>query len=126
MRHGRIQKLLGAYLDGELEERKKNEIAAHLLSCAGCRRELESLKELDEFARSLAPPLPSEHYVESFPSRVAATIRARSLRPREREVSVFRDSIIVGEKTFGLRRPSSRYLSPPISSSSRFSSSFRS
>ncbi len=57
---------LSAYADGELPERKRAHIAAHLKGCATCRRELEALTTLSrdfgcafrQLARAAALPRP--------------------------------------------------------------------
>ncbi|KXG78562.1 hypothetical protein AN618_03180 [Fervidicola ferrireducens] len=43
--------ILQAYLDGELDEREKEMVKTHLDTCAKCKKVLDELKDLDEFAK---------------------------------------------------------------------------
>jgi anti-sigma factor RsiW len=45
------------YLDGELDECDRQEILAHMESCAGCRREKEVLRHLSSRIRRARPTL---------------------------------------------------------------------
>ena len=70
---------LGAYHDGELQERRLRQVEAHLAHCATCRTELESLRSLTALllespaAENLTPP-----------ERFVAQVRLRLPRPPER------------------------------------------
>ena len=48
--------LLGAYADGELDADRAAQVEAHLATCAGCRRQIEILRDLDGLARQAGPP----------------------------------------------------------------------
>ncbi len=52
----KYRKRLGAYMDGELSERKRTSTTRHLSECDLCREELESLKELNPFLNTLLVP----------------------------------------------------------------------
>lgn len=52
-------KRLGAYVDGELQEARRQQVEAHVGSCQRCAAELERLRALGEHLRSsLAVPMP--------------------------------------------------------------------
>ena len=74
MNHRRTQALLGAFLDNELEEKEKRLVEEHLRACPACRQDLAPLRKLDEFARSISPPLKDAAYWETFPARVRAAL----------------------------------------------------
>jgi hypothetical protein len=43
--------MLGAYLDGELTDKKASKIEQHLMECASCSWELKSFRKVDEFGQ---------------------------------------------------------------------------
>lgn len=43
--------MLGAYLDGELTDKKASKIEQHLMECASCSWELKSFQKVDEFGQ---------------------------------------------------------------------------
>src|SRR4030043_448759 len=47
MRHRKLQDLLGAFLDNELQEKEMPLVEEHLRACRACREELGLLKKLD-------------------------------------------------------------------------------
>ena len=55
-----IRKKLNAYMDGELPEKQRPIVEAHLASCESCRRQLEDIRGIDElFQGTLSvPPVP--------------------------------------------------------------------
>ena len=53
-----VRQQLSAWLDGELSEAKGAEVASHLETCAGCRRDLAQLEALDKALGSLTAPVP--------------------------------------------------------------------
>jgi anti-sigma factor RsiW len=63
VRHRRYQRSLGAYLDGELDPRSAERVAAHLDECWGCSGDAQLLRSmkasLQNFARRLPPDLTS-------------------------------------------------------------------
>jgi anti-sigma factor RsiW len=70
---------LGAYLDGELADSRRQECEGHLAGCPACRAVLDELKELAPVLRTLgAPPVP-----DGLSARILATAcdRQRSLLP---------------------------------------------
>jgi hypothetical protein len=50
-----IKEWLNAYLDGELNGARVNQVEDHLAECAECRAELEELRELSALLRETAP-----------------------------------------------------------------------
>ncbi len=54
-----VREQLSAWLDGELAEAERARVAAHLDSCAACRRELAQLTALNAALAELAAPVPS-------------------------------------------------------------------
>lgn len=56
----RIEPLLSAYADGELEQALVEEVRAHLLGCEGCRKLLDRFKAVDRLYAELACEEPTE------------------------------------------------------------------
>jgi len=54
--HDTLEPLLSAYLDGELDPARRQQVAAHLATCAICTRELAHLRAGDEALAGLQPP----------------------------------------------------------------------
>jgi len=72
----RVEKRIGAYLDGELPPSKAAKVGAHLASCEACRHKHDSLRRMQALLAGLqAPAVP-----EDFVLRVLAEAR-RDLRP---------------------------------------------
>lgn len=74
MSHRRVRTLLNAYLDGELEEKRRKLVEEHLRECQECSEELEALKAVDQMARASKAPEPSEDYWKTLPGRVRTRI----------------------------------------------------
>ncbi len=67
-----VRERLSAYLDGELSEDERREVAAHLEGCEECRRELAVLTRLDAVLGRLeaeAPPRLAERVLERLQPR---------------------------------------------------------
>lgn len=81
MRHKKIKSLLGAYYDGEIDERERIIIEKHLEECNECRYELSLLEKIEA---SVVDKIyePGESYWTSFPERVKERILIK-----EREIS---------------------------------------
>jgi protein TonB len=73
MLHLKAKKLLAAYLDGELDEKLRQDLEKHLPACAKCRAELESYKEFSARVHELSP-------VESKPEPFWQTRKIKSFR----------------------------------------------
>jgi anti-sigma factor RsiW len=64
-----VQERLSAWLDGELAPPQGELIAAHLLGCDGCRREVAQLRALDAALAELVAPVPP-HLAEKVVARL--------------------------------------------------------
>ncbi|PKM97978.1 MAG: hypothetical protein CVU79_05365 [Elusimicrobia bacterium HGW-Elusimicrobia-3] len=69
---GGISRKISAFLDGELDEKDKEAVRAHLEACASCSETLRRFKAADAGLRALPPVEPSPF----FAARVAAAARA--------------------------------------------------
>jgi anti-sigma factor RsiW len=54
--HGALEPLLSAYLDGELDPARRQQVKEHLAVCALCTQELAHLQAGDEALAGLQPP----------------------------------------------------------------------
>ena len=70
MKHKEIKNLLGAYVDGELQDLIKKEIEEHLKICPECIEEIEFLRTLHYRIKKEKIPFPSDSYWDNFPKRV--------------------------------------------------------
>ena len=71
---GHAGDLVSAHVDGELDEVTEAWVAAHLSTCAGCRRAADEAREAKGWVRSL-PAIDGGAAVEGFLARHRATIR---------------------------------------------------
>jgi len=66
VRCNKVKKILSAYLDGELSERKAKQVKQHLVECSACTWELNSFQRIDELGRWMAevsePQLPGDYW----------------------------------------------------------------
>ena len=67
---------LSAYLDDELEDAERRDVAAHLASCASCAQHLRELSAVDSLARDMPPAGAPAGYHEALPGRVRRRIRS--------------------------------------------------
>jgi anti-sigma factor RsiW len=49
-----------AFIDGELDHTRREEVLAHLTHCTACREEVEGLRVLKAALRSAAPTMPTD------------------------------------------------------------------
>lgn len=70
--------LLSGYLDGELDKEQKEKIEKHLEECKFCKHELEELKQLDEYVRSMEVEEPSREFIFNLNRRVMGKIKKKS------------------------------------------------
>jgi anti-sigma factor (TIGR02949 family) len=89
-----IRENLSAWLDEELPEEERQEVAAHLDRCSACGRELALLQHLETALAALEAPVPA-----GLPDRVLARLRRR--RPWWRSVALAA-SVILGVTLGGL------------------------
>jgi anti-sigma factor RsiW len=52
----RVQRQLGAYLDGELPQNRQMAVERHLLQCRSCRTALENLRRFEQSLRAVEVP----------------------------------------------------------------------
>lgn len=79
-----IRDWLSAYLDGELNARRREAIEAHLAGCDACRRELASLRQVSACLQAWTAPEPAPDLSARFAERLAA----RTKRPDARWLAV--------------------------------------
>lgn len=88
----RIERYLTAYADGELSERLRRKVVAHLEACPDCARELDLLLASDRLRKSAGLPRPSEdrwsafksglsHALDGVDREVRKSARIREVRP---------------------------------------------
>jgi anti-sigma factor RsiW len=88
----RIERYLTAYADGELSERLRRKVEAHLAACADCSRELDLLLASDKLLRRAGRPRLTDEQWSSLRSRlshaldgvdreVRKPVRIREVRP---------------------------------------------
>ncbi|HEY3248441.1 MAG TPA: DUF4349 domain-containing protein, partial [bacterium] len=80
MRVTHIHELLSPFLDEELAPREREQVRAHLETCADCRRDLESLRATQGLVRSLDPVKVPDGFRDQVRSRLSAVGEG----PRER------------------------------------------
>ncbi|MFC2157677.1 anti-sigma factor family protein, partial [Acidobacteriota bacterium] len=104
MNHDEILNLLGALLDGELNEDQSKLIEDHLKDCSACQKELESLKKLDLLSKDYFSSSPDDQYWKTFAGRVSKEITSKKNPARSKETKkMFKDSFIEGDGRYGLR-----------------------
>jgi anti-sigma factor RsiW len=72
---GRTARWLGEYLDGTLPPRRRRAVEAHLLACAACRRELETMRRTLALVTSLPRRELSGDFEASLRARLAGAER---------------------------------------------------
>lgn len=60
MTHEEIKTLIPAYLEGELDEKDRKLVEAHLAGCAECQQECEELGQLEEVLNKMAFKQPAK------------------------------------------------------------------
>lgn len=65
-----VEKLLSAFMDGELSEKEVQHVTAHLESCAACRDQLAQLSAADDLIQGLETIEPSADFDRTFWSKV--------------------------------------------------------
>jgi len=71
---------LSEYVDGDLNDRDREAIEAHLPTCATCRETVAELRELLSQARALEPSPPAVDLWPSIAARIEAGSRPASMR----------------------------------------------
>ncbi|MCX6562756.1 MAG: zf-HC2 domain-containing protein, partial [Candidatus Aminicenantes bacterium] len=103
MNHDKALPLLGAYHDGELQDREKKQIEEHLKDCPACREELKSLARIDALSKGQSVAVDEATYWDSFAARVASGIRSRSTGAAPKEAAMFQDSFIRTQKNLAVK-----------------------
>ncbi len=70
--------LLSGYLDGELNKKQEAELKKHLKKCQRCRNELEELRQLDQYVKTLEIEEPSREFFFALNRRVMQKIKKKS------------------------------------------------
>src|SRR2546422_11298052 len=71
---------LSEYVDGDLSERDRQALEAHLEDCASCRETIEELRALVSQAQALEPSAPSTDLWPSIAARIEAGSRSATFR----------------------------------------------
>jgi Putative zinc-finger len=117
MTHLELENLASDYLEGQLEQARRNEVEAHLNDCAACRELVADLRHAIELCRSAEEVEPAPWLV---PKILLATVGERKPTLRERlgaffqpvlrprvaysvAMAVFSISIIINAAGFNLR-----------------------
>ena len=86
----KIKKLLGPFIDDELSEQQRQQVADHLERCASCRHRLESLQKVEALGRQLPTTEPDEPYWSTFLPRLRVRItRAQKKSPGQKIQEAF-------------------------------------
>ena len=72
-RHDRLRTLLSSYIDGQVSHKEARRVDEHLSGCAGCRRDLETLRMSVGLLRELPDlEVPRSFRIESAPASIRA------------------------------------------------------
>ena len=83
--HEEMRTLLNAYLDGELQGRRLQEMETHLADCEACQKELEQLRLVSKWLRddTAVKAIPAERFVSqltlSLPRRSQPNLPRKSI-----------------------------------------------
>ena len=61
-----MTEMISAFMDGELSHKDKQLVDRHLKDCAGCRKEYDALKSVDNLLCSINPIEPSSDFNRRF------------------------------------------------------------
>ena len=106
---GHLGAALNAFVDGELDAARENEVLTHLAWCSACRSEVEALRGFKAALRQTGPCLPNDLSARlmavsafptaSFPGDAAPRARRRSgvhLSTRVRRTAVSGAFVVIG------------------------------
>ena len=68
----KYEPMISAFLDGELSEEERVDVAAHLAACPGCQRYFDDLVAIHDALEQEEVPVP-EDFAESVMARVRET-----------------------------------------------------
>jgi len=97
-----IQPLLGAYLDGEIEEDAAATLSEHLERCESCRALLSRVAEADRAIRAVDVEWPSEFEWARLERSLMARARVRRFRRAARTAAVAAAAAVVLAALFWL------------------------
>jgi anti-sigma factor RsiW len=69
-----IKELTVPYLELDLEPSRVRDVTTHLEGCAGCRAEMEAVRQVLVRVKGMAVPDPGEQFWKEFPNRVRREI----------------------------------------------------
>ncbi len=72
------RELLSGYLDDELDKKQQSEIEEHLKECQRCREELEELRQMDRYVKTLEIEEPSREFIFNLNRRVIERVGKKS------------------------------------------------
>jgi anti-sigma factor RsiW len=84
-----------AFVDGQLDHRRRDEVLAHLIHCDPCRREVQALRDFKDSLRAAAPVVPSGLSVRLLAAAQVPT-PAPVLRPVRRRHPLVRRTAVGG------------------------------
>jgi len=90
-----FDELIHLYYDQQLDEQKKKEVEKHLSECQRCREKFEALKRIEEKARAMKTPEPTEEYWDTFSQRVRERIISKQKQPFAARIKRFFASVFV-------------------------------
>ena len=94
----RIQRYLLALSEGELDQRRRRKVAAHVAACPACASALHGLQQTLHMVRGMDMPEPSAAFWEEFGPALHQRLRREAAAPPERRRWSIRD-------LFALPRP---------------------
>ena len=84
-----------AFVDGQLDHRRRDEVMAHLLHCDGCRNDVQAVRRLKDAMRGAEPPVPFDLSLRLIAT--ASTIQTAPIgRPAVRKHRPFRRTAVGG------------------------------
>ncbi len=81
--HFRTRRLIGAYLDGALDEDRARTAASHMMACSTCRRDADELRRLKALMSRVAAPAGSPDWTGFWPGVVRRIEDGRVRKPVE-------------------------------------------
>ncbi|MCU1586919.1 MAG: putative transrane anti-sigma factor [Frankiales bacterium] len=71
-----------AFVDGQLDHRRRDEVLAHLLHCAQCRADVRAVRALKDSLRSIEPAVPSDLSLRLLAAAQAPALASIPRQPR--------------------------------------------
>ncbi|HHF51774.1 MAG TPA: hypothetical protein ENL46_03705, partial [Candidatus Aminicenantes bacterium] len=92
MNHDEIKKLISAYHDGELPEKKMEEVRKHIESCPECHRDLDTFQHIDRISSEIPKEEPNSHYWEKMLAHIRSEISDKKSISPLKETKMYKDS----------------------------------